>query len=318
VRWLLQQLLDLLGYWLLPALCFALPARPANGVARWVSGQRWLFRVHAPRALQNFQAVGEVDAPEAWQRRFRLVRFLDAVDSWHGRFSSDRRIARSLVQDPPAWPEPPVAAWLGTHLGPSTLFLRRLAAQGYEPRFVFRDLPPGLGRQSPVYHAYLRWRIGYLRKVCAGREIRVPGARASVVEALETPGVALVLLLDAPAERDRGAAFLVGGARLPIDPGGLGLAVERGVRGVMYTMVWDEALGRRVIRLTEAGPLQDREAVLQRMEACLGEALARDPAQWQLWLTARPVLSQTESGPPPAPETDSTDRASRNTHRHAD
>jgi hypothetical protein len=310
VRWLIQQLLDVLGYWLLPALCFALPARPANGIARWVSGQRWLFRVHAPRALRNFQALGEVETPEAWQRRFRLVRFLDAVDSWHGRFSSDRRIARSLVQDPPAWPEPPVSAWLGTHLGPSTLFLRRLAAQGYEPRFVFRDLPPGLGRQSPVYHAYLRWRIGYLRKVCEGREIRVPGGRGAVIEALETPGVALVLLLDAPAERDRGAEFRVGGARLPIDPGGLGLAVERGVRGVMYTMVWDEALGRRVIRLGEAEPLEDRQRVLHRMEETLGEALARDPAQWQLWLTARPVLSRTESAPPQAAEDRAVEHAS--------
>ena len=302
MRWLIQQLLDVLGYWLLPALCFALPARPANGIARWVSGQRWLFRIHAAQALQNTRALGAVEAPEAWQRRFRLVRFLDAVDSWHGRYSSDRRITRSLVRDPPSWPEPPVSAWLGTHLGPSTLFLRRLAAQGYEPRFVFRDLPPGLGRQAPVYHAYLRWRIRYLRKVCKGREIRVPGGRGAVVEALETPGVALVLLLDAPAERDRGAELHVGGARLPVDPGGLGLAVERGVRGVMYTMMWDDALGRRVIRLAPAERLEDRDAVLRRMEAHLGAALARDPAQWQLWLTARPVLSRT--GSPKSPSAD--------------
>ena len=295
MRWLIQQLLDVVAYWLLPAICFALPARPANGIARWVSGQRWLFRVHAPRALRNFQALGEAQAPDAWQRRFRLVRFLDAVDSWHGRFSSDRRIERTLVQDPSAWPEPPVSAWLGTHLGPSTLFLRRLAAQGYQPRFVFRDLPPDLGRQAPVYNAYLRWRIGYLRKVCAGQEIRVPGGRGAVIEALETPGVALVLLLDAPAERDRGAEFSVGGARLPIDPGGLDLAVERKVRGVMYTMEWQDALGRRVIDLKPAECLEDRDAILRGMEAHLGEALARDPAQWQLWLTARPVLSSGES-----------------------
>jgi hypothetical protein len=299
MRWLLQQFLDVLAYWVLPAVCFALPAGPSNGLARWVSGQRWLFRVHTPRALQNFEALGEVQAPEAWMRRFRLVRFLDAVDSWHGRFSSDRRIVRSLVQDPPAWPEQPVAAWLGTHLGPSTLFLRRLAAQGYQPRFVFRDLPSDMGRQAPVYHAYLRWRIGYLRKVCEGREIRVPGGKPAVVEALETPGVALVLLLDAPSERDRGAEFRVGGARLPIDPGGLGLAVEREVRGVMYTMAWDDEQGRRVIRLTPAERLVDQDGILQQMEKILDDALARDPAQWQLWLTAQPVLSRT--GPVTAP-----------------
>lgn len=314
MRWLLQQLQDALAYWLLPALCFALPARPAHGIARWVSGRRWLFRVHARRALENFQAVGDVEDAEAWQREFRLVRFLDAVDSWHGRFSSDRRIVRSLVQDPPAWPEPPVPAWLGTHLGPSTLFLRRLAAQGYQPRFVFRDLPSNLGRQAPVYHAYLRWRIAYLRRVCEGREIRVPGGRSAVAEALETPGVALVLLLDAPAERDRGTAFRVGDARLPIDPGGLGLAVERDVSGVMYTMAWDDALGRRVIRLAPVQRLEDRAAVLRDMEAHLAEALARHPAQWQLWLTARPVLSTV----PAAPLSDPLETGAARSARSAD
>lgn len=291
MRWLTQQLLDVLAYWLLPFLGFLLPARAAAVLARWASRQRWLYRIHVPRALENASRLGEIADPEAWQRRFRLVRFLDAVDSWHGRYSSDRRIAGSLVQDPPRWPEPPVSAWLGTHLGPSTLFLRRLAAQGYQPRFVFRDLPRDLGRQAPVYHAYLRWRIGYLRKVCEGREIRVPGGRQAVAEALETPGVALVLLLDAPAERDRGAEFRVGGARLPVDPGGLDLAVERGVRGILYTMAWDEASGRRVIHLEEPERLEARDDVLRQMEAYLGRVLERHPAQWQLWLTAQPVLS---------------------------
>jgi hypothetical protein len=301
VRWLTQQLLDVLAYWLLPFIGFVLPARAANGLARWASRRPWLYRIHVPRALENASRLGEIEDPGAWQRRFRLVRFLDAVDSWHGRFSSDRRIARSLVQDPPSWPDPPVPAWLGTHLGPSTLFLRRLAAQGYQPRFVFRDLPRDMGRQAPVYHAYLRWRIGYLRKVCEGREIRVPGGRQAVAEALETPGVALVLLLDAPAERDRGTEFRVGGARLPVDPGGLDLAVERGVRGILYTMAWDEKLGRRVIHLEPPQLLEDRDDVMHQMEAHLGRALERHPAQWQLWLTARPVLS-TAPGADAAPD----------------
>lgn len=294
MRWFLRQFLDAFAYWLLPFLCFLLPVPVANGLARFVARRGWFFREPAANALANVSAVTPVSDPKAWKTTFRLVRFLDAVDTWHGRFSSDRRIARRLVTGPERWPEADSLVMLGTHLGPSTLFLRALAAAGYTPRFVFRDIPDDWRRRAPVYAAYLRFRVAYLEKVCRGREIRVPGGREAVAEALSEPGCALVLLLDAPAERPRGVALSVQGRALPIDPRGLGMAVEQGARAAFFAMHWDDATGRRVIEVTGAETLRDRDVTLARFQQLLDGWLERHPAQWQLWTTAQPVLGDAE------------------------
>jgi hypothetical protein len=294
VRWLLQQILDLAAYWLLPFLCFLLPARAANALARFVSRRSWLFRTPAINALANVSAVATVPDPAAWMATVRLVRFLDAVDTWHGYFSSDRRIAQSLVSGPEHWPESGSLVLLGTHLGPGTLLLRAVAAAGYTPRFVFRDIPRAWRSSAPVYHAYLRFRMAYLRKVCRGREIRVPGGREAVAEALTEPGCALVLLLDAPAERPGGASLSVLGGTLPVDPRGLDMAVECRATAAFFAMRWDEASGRRVIELGDPAVLEDRDATLARMEAFLGSWIERHSAQWQLWATTQPVLGESD------------------------
>jgi lauroyl/myristoyl acyltransferase len=294
VRWLLQQLVDLAAYWLFPFLCFLLPARAANAMARFVTRQSWLFRTPTRNALANASMVMTVPDPSAWMTTTRLVRFLDAVDTWHGRFSSDRRIARSLITGPKHWPEATNLVFLGTHLGPGTLFLRAVAAAGYTPRFVFRDIPDIWRRSAPVYHAYLRFRIAYLRKVCRGQEIRVPGGAEAVAGALTEPGCALVLLSDAPAERPTGTVVSVFGRSLMIDPRGLGMAVERRATAVFFTVYWDAASSRRVIEVSEPKVLEDRDATLSQMEAHLGSLLERHPDQWQLWTTAQPVLAEAD------------------------
>ncbi len=294
LRWLWQQFVDSFAYWLFPCLCFLLPARAANTVARFLSGQAWLYRFHAENGRDNMAAVLKEGDPEQRLRTLRLVRFLDAVDAWHGHFSSDRRIARHLVSGPERWPEADSLVLLGTHLGPSTLFLRCLAAAGYTPRFVFRDIPRNWLFRSPVYYAHLRFRMAYLRRVCRGKEIRVPGGRDAVARSLGEPGVGLVLLLDAPAGHSRARALSLLGHRLPVDPRGLGMAVEKGATAALFAMTWDAASGKRVIEVSDAGSLSDRDATLARMGRFLDERLARDPAQWQLWTTAQAVLQQAD------------------------
>ncbi|MEM1411402.1 MAG: hypothetical protein AAGH19_03510, partial [Pseudomonadota bacterium] len=155
MRWVLQQFRDMLAYWVMPFLAFIVPASVAKGLAQWLSSQSWLYSVHTKQALEHARSAGFVDDPIRWQQTFRLVRFLDAVDTWHGHFSSDRRIKRSLVSGPEHWPEVKTLVLLGTHLGPSTLLLRMLAQGGYRPCLVFRGLQSGMSRQSPVFYAYL-------------------------------------------------------------------------------------------------------------------------------------------------------------------
>jgi lauroyl/myristoyl acyltransferase len=293
VRWILQQLLDLLAYWLLPFICFLLPARPANALARFIAGRGWFFRRPAANALANVSAVMPVADPEAWQTEFRLVQFLDAVDVWHGRFSSDRRIARQLVTGPEAWPTAARQIFLGSHLGPSTLVLRCMAAAGLKPAFIYRRAQVDLKRRAPVLHAYQRWRVGYLTRVCEGREVSAPGGRDAVRRLFREPVCCPVLLVDAPAPRDHGVALDIGGGRLPVDPRGVSMAVAEGLLATPFVMFWDPASGRRKIKLGQSAPLTDTDLTLRRMNELIDRWVRAHPAQWQLWLTAQPVVGGT-------------------------
>lgn len=293
MRWILQQTLDLLAYWLLPFLCFLLPARPANALARFIAGRGWFFRRPAANALDNVSAILPVTDPEAWKAEFRLIQFLDAVDVWHGLFSSDRRITRHLVSVPESWPPPSRQIFLGSHLGPSTLVLRCMAAAGLKPAFIYRRAQSDLKGRAPVLHAYQRWRVRYLHKVCEGREVGTPGGRDAVRQLLAEPDCCLVLLIDAPSPRDHDVALEICSGRLPIDPRGISMAVEEGLLATPFVMFWDRASGRRKIELHSSTRLTDTDLTLQQMNGLIEQWVQTYPAQWQLWLTAQPVFDGT-------------------------
>lgn len=291
VRWILQQILDLLAYWLLPFVCFLLPARWANGLARFIAGRGWFFRRPAANALANVQAIMPVADEHAWKAEFRLVQFLDAVDVWHGRFSSDRRIARHLVITPENWPPVQRQIFLGSHLGPSTLILRCMAAAGLKPALIYRTAQNDLKTRAPVLHAYQRWRVGYVKRICEGREVGTPGGREAFRRVLESPDCCLILLVDAPSSKDLGVSLDIQGGRLPIDPRGVSTAVTEGLIATPFVMFWEQGSGRRKIELGASAALKDTDLTLSEMNGLIDQWVRAHPAQWQLWLTAQPVFS---------------------------
>lgn len=292
MRWILRQILDLLAYWLLPFVCFLLPAPWANRLARFIAAQGWFFRRPASNALANVTAIMPIADENAWKSEFRLVQFLDAVDVWHGRFSSDRRIARHLVTVPEAWPPVQRQIFLGSHLGPSTLMLRCMAAAGLKPAFIYRRAQSDLKRRAPVLHAYQRWRVRYLNRVCDGREVGTPGGRDAVERLLQAPDCCLILLVDAPSPREHGASLDICGGRMPIDPRGVSMAVANGLAATPFVMYWEQDSGRRRIELGATAPLTDTDLTLQQMNGLIDQWVRAHPAQWQLWLTAQPVFSE--------------------------
>lgn len=297
VRWLLQQVLDFLAYWLLPFVCFLLPARWANTLARFIASRGWFFRRAVTNALANVTAIMPVADEKAWKTEFRLVQFLDAVDAWHGRFSSDQRIVRHLVTMPEVWPPVQRQIFLGSHLGPSTLIMRCMAAAGLKPALIYRTAQSDLKRRAPVLHAYQRWRVGYVKKVCEGREVASPGGREAFERMLRAPDCCLILLVDAPASRDLGVSLDIQGGRLPIDPRGVSTAVSEGLVATPFVMLWDQASGRRRIELGVSAALTNTDLTLREMNGLIDQWVRAHPAQWQLWLTAQPVVAATnESG----------------------
>lgn len=298
MRWLAGQLAAAWGYFLLPFACFLLPARASGAVVNWASRRAFLYREETRAALRHAaRSIPELEA-QGFCRTFRQVRLIDAVDLWHGLFSSDRRIERSLVTEPVPWPRAERLVAVGTHVGPSTLTLRRLAAAGYRPRFVYRSIPVVLKRRAPVWFAYLRLRVAYLHRVCRGGAIAVPGGRGQVADAIAEPGCALVLLVDTAAGGERGGQVIeLFGQALPVSPGGLALAWEGGATFSFFATRWDAETRRRVV---EAGPARTFSELGELLQASAGfvqRTVEGNPAQWQLWSTEAPLLQAPDDPP---------------------
>ncbi len=295
MRWILRQCHDLTAYWAVPLLCFLLPTRAGNAVMRFTCRRNWFYRTHVENALRNADGVVEIGHPREWAYRVRITRFLDAVDVWHGRFSSDRRLARSLLTVEGEWPGTPSVVMVGTHAGPGTLSLRRLASGGFVPRFIYRDMTNAQLKRAPFLHAYQAARIRYMRWVSRDRAIRVPGGRKQVAEAIGEPGHALVLLPDAPAQSRRGDRLDLFGFSLPIDARGLEEAVTRGAPCSFFSMYWDDAKGRRIMHIRPPRVFRGLEEALDAYNDFLVATLSHAPAQWHLWAIHAPVLRDRAS-----------------------
>ncbi|KAA9131632.1 hypothetical protein F3N42_09975 [Marinihelvus fidelis] len=290
MRWILRQCHDLAAYWLLPLLCFALPARGANVIIRAVGRSSLFYRGHVMHALRNAgEVLGDVDA-ESWAYTLRVVRFLDAVDAWHGRYSSTRRINETLVHGPESWPRVESIVMMGAHLGPATLSLRCMADAGLKPVIVYRDVTGEERRRAPLYHLYQVWRIRYLLRICTGGAIRVPGGSGALAEAIGRPGCAIVFVPDAPAASARGDKLKLLGHDLPINARGLDLVVASQAPAATFGMFWDDALGKRVLEVSEPVRFDDLDAAIGRVNAFVADLLDRHTAQWHLWATEIPVL----------------------------
>lgn len=290
MHWLWRQLVDGVTYWVLPFIGFILPTRLAVAWARLLCRRNWLFRAQVRASLANARRVQDIDDERDWAYRFRMVQFIEAVDIWHATFSSDRRIARALVTQPAQWPLCDAIVMLGLHLGTGTLFLRCLAAAGFVPRIVYRELDRQWFRAKPILWWYRNWRIRYMIRVCQGGAIRVPGGRDLLDASFGEPGVGLVLVPDAPAEGRRGDRLHYRGHSMPVNARGLEMLVSHGALSAFFSAWWNDETGRRVIEIAPPRVLEDIDSALEAVNAHLVDMLERQPVQWHLWSTAEPVL----------------------------
>lgn len=284
-----------LGYLVLPFLAFLMPAGLADRFTGWICRRGWLYRTELDLALANAEPVGAVDDPEAWSAMFRRVRFIDAVDVWHGLFSSTRRLNR-LVERDGVWPAETSFIAVGTHVGPGTLVLRMMREAGVTPQFVFRAIPPEWKRQVPALYAYTALRIRYIRRQCAGREIEVPRQRDRVGAAMEADDAALVLLVDAPGHSTHAHAVSLFGHRLITARRGLELAQSKQSRFVFYTLTLDPDTGRRRLELGSPRTFADDAALIAASSDFVTSVVEGAPAQWQLWSTPEQLLEPVRQG----------------------
>lgn len=291
-RWLARQGRDAVVVWLLPFVAFCLPARLGHGLLAWFSRREWLYRERTERALRQARRFQPPADEASWKATFRMTVLIDAVDLWHGFFSTDRRLRRRLVDGPERWPGAEEGVvFIGVHLGTGTLMMRALRMAGFQPRIIYRGtLDRAILRHSPLLYAYMKLRIHYMRRVCGGKAIRVGGAGKRLKRSVTTPGVGVLLVVDAPVSETSPTRLRLLGRELPVSRKGLDIVAEERARYAFFSMVWDGARRRRVLTVGPARTAAPGDALLHESEAWVADQVARFGAQWQLWPAAGTVL----------------------------
>jgi len=156
---------------------------------------------------------------------------------------------------------------------------------GLAPRFVYRKISPDIWRAAPFHYLYLRLLVRYIRSVCAGRDIAVPGALKQLEAAAAEPGTP-VILLDAPTTRpDRSILTAVGNLVAEFNSDGPEWLVKGKSTVVLYSLGFNAA-GVSELRCGEPDRPESTRALMQQFGHFMAQHLEEDSAQWRLWHAA--------------------------------
>lgn len=279
-----RQAGDLLTYILLPLCCVVLPYALGQALIRAIAHRAWLLNARSAAALGSAQHFIHVQDEPGWKTRWRLVELAEARDLWLSMAGRRGVLARSVQQVG----VPPVTDRLvlvGMHWGPSVLALQLFRNAGLAPRFVYRRVSADIWRSTPFHYLYLRLLVRYIRKVCAGRDITVPGAMKELAVWPAEPGTP-VILLDAPTTRlGRSITVPVGGLTAEFNGDGPEWLASGKSPVVLYALGINAA-GMSELKCSKPVQPESAEALMREFGCFMAQHLEQDSAQWRLWHAA--------------------------------
>jgi lauroyl/myristoyl acyltransferase len=219
-------------------------------------------------------------------RRRRRYVLLDHVDLYWSRHRSDdwhRRHLRLVG----AWPTDRrsfVAVFY--HYGHGMLAMRSLSLHGYRASLVGRPITPQLLATRPHQLAYARARYAQSERNGGAPVIFWGGAKARIVDALQSPGTAVLGAVDVPPTEIHSLTdvqLLDRPTRLT--HGLVKLARELGAPLVVFSVALSDAGNAH--QLTIDPPIEPNhgtlESTMQLLADRLTQRIRRDPAAWSLW-----------------------------------
>jgi len=279
-----RQAGDFLTYILLPLCCVVLPYALGQALIRNIAQRAWLLAARSAAALDSARRFVAVKDEAGWKARWRLVELTEARDLWFFMAGRRKALLLSLRQQG----VPPVTdrlVLIGMHWGPSVMALQLFRDAGLAPRFVYRQIGPDIRRAAPFHYLYLRLLVRYIRKVCAGRDITVPGALKQLEAATTEPGTP-VILLDAPTTRpDHSVTTRVGDLVAEFNSDGPEWLVTGKSTVVLYSLGFNTA-GASELRCSEPVRPESTQALMEQFGQFMAQHLEEDSAQWRLWHAA--------------------------------
>jgi len=279
-----RQAGDFLTYILLPLCCVVLPYAMGQILIRRIAHGGWLLNARSAAALDSARRFVHVADEAGWKARWRLVELTEARDLWLTMAGRRGVLVRSLHQvgQPQATDR---LVLIGMHWGPSVLALQLFRDAGLAPRFVYRQVSPDIRRAAPFHYFYLRLLVRYIRKVCAGRDITVPGALKQLEAAATEPGTP-VILLDAPTTRSgRSIMAPVGGLTAELSCDGAEWLANGKSLVVLYSLGMNAA-GINELKCSKPVQPESAQELMRQFGQFMAQHLEEDSAQWRLWHAA--------------------------------
>lgn len=290
-----RQLSDLVAYIVLPLLCLVLPINWGSALLRRCAGKGWVLATRSRLASETAAKLIYIPNHDEWRRRWRLVELTEARDTWFCRAGRVRGLVKGVSVDGPIPEAKGRLALIGLHWGPSVLALEVFRQHGLAPRFVHRPVDIALRRRAPFQYAYLQVLVQVIRRCCAGRPIVVPGAKASLQDALQAPGTP-VLLMDAPPTSGRRVlrvSLLERTVTLAAD--GIELLTEAQAECVFFALGLDaDGNGKQLDYAQALRPDTARE-LATGIAHHFNRHVLQDSAQWRLWHAAGQLFDLEES-----------------------
>jgi hypothetical protein len=279
-----RQLGDFLTFVLFPLFCLFTPYRIGQAMLLLITRRGWLLGARSEHALQQARRFVTIDDETSWKQRWRLVEMMEARDMWLMSFGRARTISKRVrLENLPSAQQGLVL--LGLHWSPTAVVLQIFREAGLGPRLVHRVIDNELRSVVPFQWIYSKVNIRFIRQVCAGRGIEVPGARRKLLAALAEPG-SPVVVLDAPTTREgRSIPAKVLGLDVEFNPEGPELMAAGGAKCVHYWLELD-ADGERLLRCGDISQPQTAEQLVSEFTGFMSSVLASDSAKWRLWHVA--------------------------------
>jgi lauroyl/myristoyl acyltransferase len=233
----------------------------------------------------------DIEDRATWEQTWRMLELVEARDMWFCLLGRRRSLLSRVTVEGPHPPTDRQTMLILMHWGTNVMAMEWFRRAGLRPRLVYRHVVPELRRRAPFQWFYLKAMVVYIRRVCDGRAIGVPGGKSDIDNALER-GDNVVMAMDVPVlgnRRVREVKFLGKTVRLHAD--GFDLVARTDAPCQFFYMGFDDETGssKHMVftqPIVENDPSSLAEVVGREFDQCV----RTDSAQWRLWHAARQLF----------------------------
>ena len=278
----LNELRDLVRYFLLPFLLALLPRRACTKLVRAISARPWFYETEAQASLAGARRFIAIADEAKWLRDYRLIRFTDDIDLFLSLLHSDKWMARHVCLKG-VWPVEKSFVTTTFHWGNGIWALRSLRTAGVTMTAVIGIFNQASFKNQMFRYWYARLRQFETARVIGGGVISPRNIARQLILILRA-GRSIGVVFDVPAHA--GAKCLSGklfGRNARFARGLARIAVAESKPVVLFFSCVDPQTGMREIWIDQPAHFKNDTELGEHLAQRLQFAIEFRPAAWHQW-----------------------------------